>query len=658
MTGIGLTVLLAALLGRVAQLQLAPPVRLVAHLSPRQTQRPIASARGDILDRRDRLLATTEFGYRVFIDPVEFPADAAPAIRRLADALGSSAESLAARVRPSLEERRGRGVVGDPLPALFSPEGAEYQGPPQPPARPLRYVRVTDILPEGVVERVKALTVPASRERYVPGVHLELRSVRNYPAQTLVASIVGKVGADEGGLLGAERSHEGELEGENGSIRYIRDVMGRPLWMGPGSFIPAEPGGDLRLALDLEIQRMATEELQRGVEEADAAGGRLIVMDCLTGEILSMVDLLRDVPDAVPFPFEDTAPGSPRYDPDQSPRQRYIVVRPDPGRAVHPALGRNRCVEDVYEPGSTFKSFVWATITDLGRARPDEHFHTGGKVRMIGRRRVEDVHPKMDQTWREVLVNSSNIGMSMAVERISSDELRSSVLRLGFGRPTGLGLPGEASGIVTSRAGWKASTQTSVSFGNEIAVTPVQLARAYCVFARPGEMAGTLPRARLTALPHDDPDRGVVYRVFSAATAQLVRETERAVAAAMEAQLARLDKTATGWKYPMFGKSGTAKIPLGKPPRGKRSPAALRGYFHKQYCSSFIAGAPASDPRLVILVVIDDPGPQLVSKNVYYGSHVAGPVVRRLMDRALAYLGVSPTPVAVTQPAVVESGAD
>jgi cell division protein FtsI (penicillin-binding protein 3) len=655
LVGVGLTLVLMVLLGRVVELQVAPPARLAAHLGSRQTQREIVSPRGDIVDRRDRLLATTEFGYRVFIDPVEFPQDAGPALTRLADAIGTGAEDLAGRVMPRLTENARRKAERER--AKNGPD-ALYEGPPAPERNSIRYVRVTDVLPDPAVERVKALTVAADRARYMPGVHLELKSVRNYPAAELVASIVGKVGADEDGVLGAERAHDDELEGHDGSIRYIRDVGGRPLWMGPGSFVPAEPGEDLRLSLDLEIQRMGTEELTRGVEEADAAGGRVIVMDCLTGEILAMVDLLRDVPDAVPFPFEGTASGSPRYNPDQSPRPRYVVLKPDPGRLVHPALGRNRCVEDVYEPGSTFKSFVWATVTDLGRASPGENFHTGGKVRMIGRRRVEDVHPRMDQTWREVLVNSSNIGMSMAAERLSFDELRSSVVRLGFGRPTGLGLPGEASGIVTSKSAWKGPTQTSVSFGNEIAVTPVQLARAYCVFARPGEMAGTLPRARLTALPHDDADRGVVYRVFSAPTAQMVRETERAVASAMEAQLARMDKTQTGWKYPMFGKSGTAKIPLGKPPPGMRAPPALRGYFHKQYVSSFIAGAPADNPRLVILVVIDDPGPALVNKNVYYGSHVAGPVVRRLMDRALAYLGVSPTPVTVTQPAVVESGAD
>ena len=656
LVGVGLTMALVVLLARVVELQLAPSPRLALHLGSRETRRDIASPRGDIVDRRDRLLATTEFGYRVFIDPVEFPKDPGPALSRLADAVGTSAEDLTGRVMPRLAENRRRADEDAPVPVPGS--GELFQGPPAPPRSSIRYLRVTDVLPDAAVERVKTLTVAADRGRYVPGVHLELKSVRNYPAAGLAASIVGKVGAGDDGLLGAERTHEADLEGEDGSIRYIRDVSGRPLWMGPGSFVPAEPGGDLRLSLDLEIQRMATEELQRGVYDADAAGGRLIVMDCLTGEILAMVDLLRDVPDAITFPFEGTAPGSPRYNPDQSPRPRYVVVMPDPGRAVHPALGRNRCVEDVYEPGSTFKSFVWATVTDLGRATPDENFHTGGKARYIGRRRIEDVHPKMDQTWREVLVNSSNIGMSMAAERITFDELRSSVVRLGFGRPTGLGLPGEASGIVTPKSAWKGPTQTSVSFGNEIAVTPVQLVRAYCAFARPGEMAGTLPRATLTALSHDDPDRTVVYRVFTTATAQMVRETERAVAAAMEAQLARLDKTQATWKYPMFGKSGTAKIPLGKPPPGTRAPAALRGYFHRQYYSSFIAGAPAADPRLVILVVIDDPGPQLVSKNVYYGSHVAGPVVRRLMDRALAYLGVTPTPITVTQPAVMDSGAD
>lgn len=659
-----------ALLTRVGQLQFDPSPRLQEQMHRRETARPIASVRGNITDRRARLLATTEFGYRVFVDPVAFPPDPRAPITELAQAIGVPVEKVAAALLPKLEENRRRmGAAQSPVavspgtPGLLaaiartalttaaSDEASAESGDNAlaDDVRPIRYVRVSDILDEEQLARVKPLTDARDKARHIPGVHLEQRSVRAYPAGALGASIVGKVGIDHEGRLGAERTHDENLSGADGRIRYVRDVMGRPLWMGPGSYVPPEQGSDLRLSIDLEIQRMAEEELRRGVEDADAAGGRLIAMDSLTGEILALVDLVREVPGAIPFEFDDInppprLPGQPLYEPKQTGgRPRYLVIKPDPSREVHPALARNRCVEDVYEPGSTFKTFVWAAVTELGRAQPEETFNTfGGRWYTPYGRLVQDVTERKAQSWREVLINSSNIGMSQAVQRLSFDELRTAVLRFGFGQPSGIGLPGEAAGMVTSAKAWNRFSQTSVSFGAEIAVTPVQMVRAFSVFARPGELAGTLPPARLVALGHDAPERSIVHRVISTRTATLVRDIIRSTASNMEATMLQKDKNAKGWRYTIFGKSGTAKIAIGKPPPGKRKPPG-NGYYDRQYLSSFIAGGPAEHPRLVILVIIDDPGPDLVRRNVYYGSHVAGPVVRRLMDRVLSYLGVPPS---------------
>jgi cell division protein FtsI/penicillin-binding protein 2 len=675
-----MTLLLALLLARVAQLQIRTPPRLAEHMHPRETVQPIAPLRGDIVDRRGRPLAATEFGYRAFVDPLEFPSDSPEALLALADALGISAESLAERITPRQRENARRAASsprGGPHGGSTSSVGAildriitvsrttpgpnlASESPSEPESlKPIRYVRVSGILQDDALARVKALTDHADKARHVPGIHLELRDVRNYPAGELVASIIGRVATDKDDYLGVERTQDRRLGGIEGRIRYVRDVMGRPLWMGPGTYVPPEPGRTLRLSIDLELQRMAYEELERGVNDADAAGGRLVAMDPLSGEILAMADIIRPVPGAVPYEFEDAAPRR-APEPDRTgERPRYIVIKPDPTRAVHPSLGRNRCIEDVYEPGSTFKSVVWAAVTELGRASLGEVFNTGGGVWTTPYgRTVRDVHARPAQTWREVLVNSSNIGMSQSVQRLSFDELRAAVLRFGFGRPTGIGLPGEAAGVVTPRAQWTKYTQTSVSFGAEIAATPLQMVRAYSVFARPDELAGTLPPARLLALDHDDPERSVACRVISAATAETVKQIERTVAANMEALMLARDKTATGWRYSMFGKSGTAKISMGKPPPGKRWPTGSNGYFERQYFSSFIAAGPVEQPRLVILVIIDDPGPDLVRQNRYYGSNVAGPVVRRLMDRALAYLGAPPS--ASTAPAVKPpaSGAD
>jgi cell division protein FtsI (penicillin-binding protein 3) len=210
---------------------------------------------------------------------------------------------------------------------------------------------------------------------------------------------------------------------------------------------------------------------------------------------------------------------------------------------------------------------------------------------------------------------------------------------------TGIGLPGEASGLVTARKQWSKYTQTSVAFGHEVAVTPVQMARAFAVFSRPAGLAGTLPMIRLTALDPDDPDRGIVYRVMPAWVAALTRDTLRQVALNMEQKMKAAFPEEGPWRYAIFGKSGTAEIPLGKPPPGMRRPRGASGYFDDQYNSSFVAGGPAESPRLVVLCVIDDPGPRRVGSKTHYGTHVAGPVVRRVMERGLMYLGVTPSPV-------------
>ncbi len=317
-----------------------------------------------------------------------------------------------------------------------------------------------------------------------------------------------------------------------------------------------------------------------------------------------------------------------------------MALKPDPGRDVHPALARNRCVEDVYEPGSTFKPFVWATVTELGIFTLDDVIDTeGGVWNTPYGRHIEDVVRRDRMTWTEVLINSSNIGMSKSVEKLSHQQLHDAVRRFGFGRRTGVELPGEATGLVTSMRDWSKYTQTSVAFGYEVAVTPIQMARAFCGFARGGDLAGTLPAARLEP-PHEG-ENAIVHRVMDPGVAETARHTLVHVARKAEERLARLTRE-TGWRYIMFGKSGTARIALGAPPEGKRRPRGFSGYLDGQYHSSFVAGAPVEDPRLVVVVVIDDPGPRLARPD-RFGAAVAAPVARRVLERGLTYLGAPPS---------------
>jgi cell division protein FtsI (penicillin-binding protein 3) len=739
---------MVVVLGRVAQLQLAPSDQLREHMDARTTYRTVLPVRGDIKDRRDRVLAATRFGWRVVVDPTIFPsppdtaivslaqaldlpaekvgervlralvenerrtearggaalrADADSPAARLATLLNQRVDTVVARVRsgdslaPEADDPASPGLAGEPVGEQLATapgvtpfvDGASVQagesranadGTANPtaanptaasttPRGPIRYLPIGGVIEDDAAQRVRALKIT--------GVALERRQIREYPAGPSVASIVGKVGFEHQGLLGAELALNEPLTGEKGRVGYLRDSRGRPLWTSPGQVILPASGQDVRLSIDLEIQRIATEELQRGIEEADAVGGRLVMIDPRTGEILAMVDLVRDLPDLVPYPWADKpvrVRGQPTPPVASLPttRQRYVTLVADKGRAVHPAMARNRCVEDVYEPGSTFKPFVWATITELGLAHPNEVFDTeGGRWRTFYGRPIQDVTRRATMTWAEVLVNSSNIGMIKAAERMTHQQLRDAVLRFGFGRATGLSLPGEADGLVTPATAWGKYSQTSVAYGHEIAVTPVQMVRAFAAFARNGDDAGTMPQLRLSGAT--DPEatdltRGVVIRVLPADVAMLTRNTMTAVATNMEGRWAKPPEG--GWRYTLFGKSGTAEIPLGPPPKGKVRPRDASGYFDDQYNSSFVAGAPLDDPRVVIIVVIDDPGPSRVfsSPRSHYGAAVAGPVVRRTVERTLAYLGVPPSPTVdasgasaapvapATRPAVAPAG--
>jgi cell division protein FtsI/penicillin-binding protein 2 len=604
-----LAAMLAVLLARVALLQSLPSAALAAHLDDRLTTAPEPGIRGEILDRRGRVMASSRFGYRVFVDPTLFPIPADDAILALADAMGLPPDQVARRLLPRIAENERRAAL-----RAAAPDDA----PIDPALRPIRYVSVGGVLDDWRVDTVRALRIR--------GVRLELRGVRERPALDLAGPILGDVGVDHDGLSGAELMLESALRPSPGRLQYVRDALNRPLWVDPGGYVAPQRGRDVRLSIDLELQRIARDELERGVRDADAAGGRLVLLDPASGEILAIADVVRTPHDAVPFdwnrPFDTS--------------HRYITI-------ANPDRPRNRCVEDVYEPGSTFKPFLWAVTTALGLADPNEVVNTEGGVWVTPYgRRIADVVRKDSQTWAEVLVNSSNIGMAKVTRRLSDQQMRDAVISFGFGARTRIGLPGESPGIVTPQKAWSRYTQTSVAMGHEVAVTPVQMVHAFAAFARTGDLAGTLPPLRLVAVSPDAPQQPPA-RVLPPSIANLARQTMRGVAHNLDLRMARLDPDEPPPRYDLFAKSGTAEIPLLPPPPGRKRPRGLKGYFPNQYNSSFIAAGPSEDPRLVCVVVIDDPSPERVRSRRHYGAVVAGPVVRRVMERSLAYLGVPPS---------------
>jgi cell division protein FtsI (penicillin-binding protein 3) len=366
------------------------------------------------------------------------------------------------------------------------------------------------------------------------------------------------------------------------------------MWVEPTGYQPGASGRDVQISIDLVIQQIVERRLTEAVTKRNAGGGRAVVIDCLTGEILALPDVLQE-------------------------RDGWESTARDPGRDIHPGLARNRCVTEPYEPGSTFKPFVWAAATEMGLARPEDVLPTPATpaYRTSQGRRIRDSTYVENATWRVVLQKSINSGMSMVAERMSHRQMQGVVERFGFGRRTRCGVPGESIGIVTTPDDWSHYTQTSVSMGHEIAVTAVQMARGFSVFARDG----TLPVLRLTKAAPDEDTFSYVNRVVSPQVVLTARDVMRDV----------VEKSAhdiQSERYQIFGKSGTAQLP-------KREGG---GYHEDRYVSSFVGGAPFDEPRLVVLCVIDDPDRKLG----HFGSAVAGPVVRDIMDETLTYLGVAP----------------
>lgn len=613
---LGVTVLLGAVFVRVAQLQVAPGAELRKHIQDRITRRAQLAPRGDIVDRRGRLLASTRQGFRIVVDPHALKAPYGETIAALAGVTGLPEEAVAERIVGAVSRSREREQAGK---------------------KGLYYTPLGGLLDEHQLEQ--------ARKVRIEGVHLEAVPVRESPGGPATASLVGKVGFEHTGLVGAERAFEEEMQGEAGHLDYVRDSRGRPMVVEPTGYKPADRGDDVRLTIDAYLQDVAFEELTRGVLDADAAGGRLVMVDPRTGDILAMVDHVRPGLALEEPPSRESLTGR-EIQPDSS-GHRYRTIRADSGREVHPSLARNRCVEDLYEPGSTFKSFVWASLMERGVITPDEVVDTHDGVWQTDYgRAIRDVTPKSSLNWCEVLVFSSNIGMVQGTARLPFEKMRRDIVRFGFGQRVNIGLPGESPGIVTPMSRWTKYTQTSISSGYEIAATPMQMVRAFCAFARTGDLAGTLPNLRLRQREDISPEDEVRVRVLPAWVAYLTRDTLTRVGSMMEERSRRRFPDEPGVRYSMFGKSGTAEIPR---PDGK-------GYFDGQYNSSFLVGAPADEPRVVLVVVIDDPGPEQIRRRAHYGTAVAGPVVRRVIRRTLEYMGVPAAEDAVA--AAGEEGAE
>ncbi|MGA0023663.1 MAG: peptidoglycan D,D-transpeptidase FtsI family protein [Burkholderiales bacterium] len=413
----------------------------------------------------------------------------------------------------------------------------------------------------------------------IPGVFLQREHRRYYPAGEVMAHIIGFTGVDDKGQEALELAFEETLAGKPGSRRVIKDRLGRIVEDVESIRVP-QNGQRLKLSIDARIQYLAFRELKAAVATHRAKAGGIVVLDAETGEILAMANL-------------------PAYNPNN--RGKLDARRT-----------RNRVVTDLFEPGSTLKPFTAAAAIEAGLFEPETVIQTAPGQLTIGNRTIHDAHPQGALTVAQVIQKSSNVGTAKMGLALPSEMLWSLFSRAGFGAQPRSGFPGEVSGRLRAHATWKPIEQATMSYGYGISVSLLQLARSYTIFASDGVLQP------VTLVKRDAPVPGV--RVVSAPTALAVRK--------MLELAAQPGGTAPGAQVPGYtvaGKTGTAhKLEGGS-------------YAANRYVSSFVGMAPASRPRVVIAVMIDEP-----SAGHYYGGAVAAPVFSQVAAGTLRSLAVAP----------------
>ena len=410
----------------------------------------------------------------------------------------------------------------------------------------------------------------------IPGIFMQREYRRYYPAAEVTAHVVGFTGIEDKGQEGLELAFQDWLSGKPGSRHVLRDRQGRIVEDLEAVKVPQD-GHDLVLSIDRKIQYLAHRELALAIGEHKAKAGAIVVLDAKTGEVLAMAN-------------------QPTYNPNNPVKMA--------GRS------RNRAVVDIFEPGSTLKPFTVAAAIEAGTVTPGTHIQTAPGYFRVGNATIRDAHPHDVLTVAEVIQKSSNVGSAKMALGLPPQYLWSVFNQMGFGRPTRIGFPGEAAGKVRPYKSWRPIEQATMSYGHGISLSLLQLARGYGVFANDGEL-NPVSLVKLKEPP-------VGQQVFSAETARNVREMmEMAVQPGGTAPRAQV------MGYRVAGKTGTAhKLGVG-------------GYLPDSYISSFVGMAPASNPRLIIAVMIDEP-----SAGHYYGGTVAAPVFSRVMSGALRLLAV------------------
>lgn len=562
-----IVVAFAALIGRVGYLQSYGRQSTIARADRQEHLfMTLPARRGDIDDRNGLIMAGSVETRNLFIDP-----------KFMQDSFQENGRSLADM--DDALDKLAKIIDKDPF------ELAKLLGD----RATSRFVKVADDLDEGTIQQIQALGLP--------GVGIDTGSARCYPMGALAAHVLGGVGSDGSGLDGLELEYNSLLTGKPGSAREMKDAQRRPIGVDAQDYVPPRHGQHIVLTIDANLQMIAEEELRDAVERVKAKCGEFVAMDPYTGEILA----LANYPTFNPQTLSDSTADE----------------------------RRDRAVISPYEPGSTFKPFIAGPAFMWNVTTPWEVWDIPALTwyTPYGRAITDVEHYGNLCTW-DGLVKSSNILMSQLAERMGNARLYRAITRFGFGKRTGIDLPREDSGVVYSLRKWTHKSTESIAQGYEVMVTPLQLARAFSVYANGGKLV--TPHLLLGTV---DPQGNVMSRQRPVSFDSLPQVLDPDTAAEMRRILCDvvIRGTAEGMRsktWNISGKTGTAHI------------AEAHGYSLTRFNSSFMCTAPYENPRIVVVCVIHDPDRAIA----HYGGKVAAPAAVKFIERAFTYMEVPASP--------------
>ncbi len=430
----------------------------------------------------------------------------------------------------------------------------------------------------------------------LPGIGLLPSERRYYPSGSLAAQVVGVVNVDGVGITGLERQYDASLSGTPGARTVELSGMGQEIAGGVQIDQEPQPGPDLQLTIDRQMQFQAQRYLRQAVDANHARGGTVIVMDPASGDIYAMAT--------------------------------YPTFDPNAFAGVDEGLLVNRAVTDTWEPGSVNKTITAAAALESGTVRTTDTFRVPA-TRTIEGYTIHDAEPHALErmTLGDIIAHSSNVGISMVADRVGSERLQQTFQSFGYGSPTGVGFPGEAAGLMPPAGPWSELTRATVSFGAGVAVSPLQMATVYATIANGGTYvqprlvrATVAPDGTATPVPAGDH-----HRVLGTATTHTLTE-----------MLAYAVQDGTGYNaqiggYQVAGKTGTAKK------------VDASGRYTNRYVASFIGFLPASRPRVVVAAIIDEP-------DTIYGGVAAAPLFQHVARYAIQRLGIEPSPPVALPP--------